>query len=200
MSAPSVIKCAVWKRVSTDKQDAENQDHDLAQFVAHHGYTVTREWVLADSAWKAGTGGPKYRAARREVLEAAHKGEFAVLVVWRLDRIIRGEGAEGALRLIRQLRERGCILVSVTETWLTASPEVQDVLVAFAGWMAQMESDKRSERIRAGIARKAAADPSFRPGRQPGAKDRKPRRRSSYVAAWEDGGTRREAHNAAGAS
>jgi DNA invertase Pin-like site-specific DNA recombinase len=191
-----VIRAAVWKRVSTDHQEAANQDSDLAQFVAHHGYEVARTWTLADSAWKNGTGGPKYQAARKELLQAAHKGEFAVLLVWKLDRIIRGEGAEGALRLIRQLRERGCILVSVTETWLTASSEVQDVLVAFAGWMAQMESDKRSERIRAGIARKAAADPSFRPGRQPGARDKGQRKRSPYVASWEPGGARREAHQA----
>jgi len=178
MSGTPVIRCALWKWVSTDHQDAENQDADLAQFIAHHGYTVAREWALSDSAWKNGTGGPAYQAARREMLEAAHKGEFSVLLVWKLDRIIRGEGAEGALRLIRQLRERGCILVSVTETWLTASPEVQDILVSFAGWMAKMESDKRSERIRAGLVRKAAADPSFRPGRQPGAKDKCQRKRS----------------------
>lgn len=162
--------------------------------MAHHGYSVAREWVLSDSAWKNGTGGPAYQAARREVLEAAHKGEFAVALVWKLDRIIRGEGAEGALRLIRQLRERGCILVSVTETWLTASPEVQDVLVAFAGWMAQMESDKRSERIRAGIARRKAA--GLPVGRLAGARDKHPRKRSPYVASWEAGGARREAHEA----
>jgi DNA invertase Pin-like site-specific DNA recombinase len=192
MTAIPVIRCALWKRVSTDQQDADNQDADLAQFVSHHGYQVAREWTLADSAWKGGKGGPKYQAASKEVLEAAHKGEFAVLLVWRLDRIIRGEGAEGALRLIRQLRERGCVLVSVTETWLTASPEVQDVLVAFAGWMAQMESDKRSERIRAGIARRKAEGRWV--GRKPGARDRRPRRRSPYVASWEDGGARREAH------
>ena len=103
--------------------------------------------------------------------------------------------AEGALRLIRQLRERGCILVSVTETWLTASPEVQDVLVAFAGWMAKMESDKRSERIRAGLARRKAADLPI--GRKPGARDKGKGKRSPYVAAWEPGGARREAHQAA---
>jgi DNA invertase Pin-like site-specific DNA recombinase len=129
------------------------------------------------------------------VLEAAHKGEFSVLLVWKLDRIIRGEGAEGALRLIRQLRERGCILVSVTETWLTASPEVQDVPVAFAGWMAQMEPDKRSERIRAGLARRKADGKPV--GRQAGARDKGQRKRSLYVAAWEAGGARRQAHEAA---
>jgi len=52
----------------------------------------------------------------------------------RLDRISQ-EGAEGALRLIRPLRKRAYTLVSVQESWLNGSPEVQDSLVAFpAGW------------------------------------------------------------------
>jgi DNA invertase Pin-like site-specific DNA recombinase len=44
----------------------------------------------------------------------------------------------------------------VRESWLNGSPEVQDVLVAFAGWMAQMESRRKSERIKAGLARRQA--------------------------------------------
>ena len=116
--------------------------------------------------------------------------EVSVLIVWALDRITR-EGAEGALRLIRQLRERGCVLVSVQESWLNGSSEVQDILVAFAGWMAQQESARRSARIKAGLAkRKAEGKPV---GRARGAGARKPRKRSGYVAAWEDGGSRRAA-------
>jgi len=38
---------------------------------------------------------------------------------------------------MRQFHERGCTVVSVKESWLTGSPEIQDVLVAFAGWMAE---------------------------------------------------------------
>ena len=96
-------------------------------------------------------------------------------MVWALDRITR-EGAEGALRIIRQFKQRGCTVVSVTESWLNAAPEVQDVVVAFAGWMAQQESRRRSERIRAGLARRRAEDKPV--SRQPGAADRKPRKRS----------------------
>ena len=45
-------------------------------------------------------------------------------------------------------------MVSVKESWLNGSPEIQDVLVAFAGWMAEQESARRSERIKAGLARR----------------------------------------------
>ncbi len=182
-ASPQVRAAAVWFRVSTDHQEAENQAAGIEQFTSHHGYQVTRRFEIADSAWNGGKSGGVYQAAIAEVLGAAHRGEFSVLVVWALDRITR-EGAEGALRLIRQLRERGCVLVSVQESWLNTSGAVQDILVAFAGWMAQQESARRSERIRAGLARRRDID--GKPiGRQPGASDLTPRRRSGYVQRWE---------------
>ena len=91
------------------------------------------------AAWNGGKDGGEYKRTLKQALDDAHAGKFKVLIVWALDRITR-EGAEGALRIIRQFRERGCIVVSVKESWLNGSPEIQDVLVAFAGWMAQQES------------------------------------------------------------
>jgi DNA invertase Pin-like site-specific DNA recombinase len=190
-----VIKAGVWFRVSTDHQEAANQEAAIGQLIAHRGWEPARTFELADSAWNGGKTGGDYKAQISAVLDAAHRGEFQVLVVWALDRITR-EGAEGALRLIRQLRERGCTLVSVHEPWLTGSPEIQDVLVAFAGWMAQQESTRRSERIRAGLARRRAEGKPV--GRQPGVRDKGQRRRSGYVASWETGGARRSAQTSAG--
>ena len=112
-----------------------------------------------------------------------------MLIVRALDRIVRN-GAEDALRIIREFRDRGAIVMSVKKSWLNGSPEVQDILIAFAGWMAERESARRSERIRAGLARRRAEGKPV--GRQPGVKDKKARKRSGYVAAWEEGGRRRE--------
>jgi putative DNA-invertase from lambdoid prophage Rac len=116
-----------------------------------------------------------------------------VLVIWALDRIVRDDesGAEAALRIFRQFRQRGCMVVGVKESWLNGSPEVQDILIAFAGWMAERESARRSERIKAGLARRRAEGKAV--GRQAGAKDKGKRKRSGYVKSWEEGGARREA-------
>lgn len=75
------------------------------------------------------------------------------------DRIVRDDesGAEAALRIFRRFRQRGCMVVSVRESWLNGSPEVQDILIAFAGGMAERESARRSERIKAGLARRRGA-------------------------------------------
>ena len=174
----------MWLRVSTGHQDADNQLPDVERFAAHHGYDDHQ--TLRRSASPPGTAasdGGEYRAhAAARAGRRASRASSRSLIVWALDRITR-EGAEGALRIIRQFRERGCTVVSVKESWLNGSPEVQDVLVAFAGWMAQQESARRSERIKAGLARRRAEGKPV--GRQPGAADKGQRRRSGYVARWE---------------
>jgi DNA invertase Pin-like site-specific DNA recombinase len=173
---------ALWTRVSTDRQDTENQLPAMLDFAAHHGHAITTTYSLSESAWNGGKDAGEYRATLKQALDDAWRGKFSVLIIWALDRLTR-EGAEGALRVIRQFRERGCTIVSVNESWLNGSPEVQDILVAFAGWMAQQESKRRSERIKAGLTkRKTEGKPV---GRQPGIKDKKPRKRSGYVARWE---------------
>ena len=183
---------AAWLRVSTGHQTDANQIPDVEQFAGHHGYDLAVTYTVADTAWKDG-GGPEYKKALATALDDAHQGKFQVIIVWSLDRIVRSDqgGAEAALRIIRQFRQRGVTLVSVRESWLNGSPEVQDVLVAFAGWMAEQESNRRSERVRAGLARRRAA--GLPVGRQAGSKDKAPRRRSGYLKQWEPGGTRREA-------
>jgi DNA invertase Pin-like site-specific DNA recombinase len=177
-----VTSAALWFCASTGEQDSDTQVSDLERFTAHHGYDVVQAYTVSESAWDGGKHGGEYKRVLQRALDDADTGTFSVLVVWALDQITR-EGPGGALRIIRQFRERGCTVVSVKESWLNGSAEVQDVLVAFAGWMAQQESAKRSEQIKAGLARRSAEGKPV--GRQPGSIDKKPRRRSGYVARWE---------------
>jgi len=174
-----MTSAAIWTRVSTDRQDADNQLPELEKFCAARELEVVRRYDVSDSAF---LNGPKYTATLKGALDDAWKGDYQVIVVWALDRISRN-GAEDVLRLIRQFRERGCVLLSVQESWLNTTPEIQDVLVAFAGWMGQQESKRKSERIKAGLERRKAA--GLPVGRQPGAVDKSKRKRSGYVARYE---------------
>jgi putative DNA-invertase from lambdoid prophage Rac len=187
-----MTNAAMWLRVSTGHQDTDNQVPDVERFAAHHGHAITARYEVSESAWNGGKDGGEYKRTLKQALDDAHAGKFSVLIVWALDRITR-EGAEGALRIIRQFRERGCIVVSVKESWLNGAPEIQDVLVAFAGWMAQQESARRSERIKAGLERRRAEGKPV--GRVVGARDKTRRKRAGYVASWE-GGKRRAAAEA----
>ena len=175
----SSVKAAIWARVSTDHQTEANQVPDLERFCAHHGYEITRRYMLSDvSAFNGG-----HRETLKAALEDAYRGEFSVLVVWAVDRICR-EGIEELLKLIRELRERHCTLVSIQEPWLNGSDATTELLAAIAAWVARQESARRAERIKAGLARRRAEGKPVG-GRKPGSRDRKPRRTDGYAAAWE---------------
>jgi len=171
-------RCAIWARVSKDEQESGNQLGQLRAEAARRGLEVTAEYVLDGlSAW---TGA--HREQLRQALDDARAGRYEILLVWALDRLERG-GIEPTLRVMRQLRERGIQVVSLQEPWTDAGGEMQELLTAIVAWMARMESQRRSERVRAGLDRRRAQ--GLPVGRQAGAKDRRPRKRSGYVARWE---------------
>jgi putative DNA-invertase from lambdoid prophage Rac len=186
-------RCALWARVSRDEQESGNQLGELRAEAARRGLDVTAEYVLdGASAWKG-----EHRELLRQALGDARAGRYEVLLVWALDRLSR-EGIEATLRAMRQFADRGVPVWSLRESWTeTSDPQVRELIAAVMAWVARMESQRRSERVRAGLARRRAA--GLPVGRQPGAKDRKPRRRSGYVAAWEGGGKRRGRELPAGA-
>jgi DNA invertase Pin-like site-specific DNA recombinase len=139
---------AIWVRVSTDRQHEDNQIPGLERLCQQRGWEITRRYEIADaSAYKG-----EHRQALQRMLEDAHRGEFSVLVVWAVDRLCR-QGIKELLRLIRQLRERNVSLVSHQEPWLNGTDSTTELLAAVAAWVATQESVRRSERIRAGLAR-----------------------------------------------
>ena len=170
------MKAALWARVSDPKQDESNQLTVLRAFAEQRGYDVVRTYELHGVS---GRGAQK--AQLREAMEAAHRGEFSVMCVWSLDRLSR-LGVADLLGIVNQFRQHGCLIVSVQESWLSASPEVAELLTAVAGFIARFEAERHSERTKAGLARRKAQ--GLPVGRQLGAKDSKPRRRSGYFARY----------------
>jgi len=58
---------------------------------------------------------------------------------------------------IKQLKERGIWLKSMTEGWLDTSQEgITDIVLAIMSWAAAEERKKISDRTKAGIARRRA--------------------------------------------
>jgi putative DNA-invertase from lambdoid prophage Rac len=171
--------CALWARVSTDEQESGNQLAQLRRWAAARGLDVAAEYVLdGASAWKG-----EQHERLRQALNDARAGRYQVLLVWALDRLSR-EGIEATLGLLRRFRDRGVAVWSLTEPWTeTSDPHMAELLSSLFAWMARMESERRSERVRAGLARRKAEGKPV--GRPPGAADRGPRRRSGYVARWE---------------
>lgn len=70
--------------------------------------------------------------------EDAKRGRLDAVWVWRLDRL--GAGALAMLSVVRELRDCGCRLCSVSESLDTAGP-FGDCMIAFLGAMAESELD-----------------------------------------------------------
>ncbi|MGD1035155.1 MAG: recombinase family protein [Candidatus Dormibacteria bacterium] len=167
-------RAALWARVSTDDQVAEDQLLPLRAEAARRGLQVTREFSVAESAFL----GNHRRELGRLIAEASG---YDVVIVWALDRLSR-EGIEATLSTLRRLRERGVRVISLQEPWAEAAGDAGELLMAVAAWVARMESQRRSERTKAGLARRKAQ--GLPVGRQPGAKDKRPRKVSGYYERW----------------
>lgn len=106
-----------------------------------------------------------------------------MVLIWALDRLSR-KGVEDTLTTLRQLYERGADVWSHTEDWLvTSTPAMRELLVSIFAWVAGQESQRRSERIKAGLARRKAEGKPVG-GRKAGSSDRQPRSREGYVQRW----------------
>jgi DNA invertase Pin-like site-specific DNA recombinase len=66
-------------------------------------------------------------------------------------------------------------VLSYQESWTEAPGELGELLYALAGWVAKMESQRRSERTKAGLARVVTQGKKL--GRPKGSKDKRRRRR-----------------------
>ena len=108
------------------------------------------------------------------MLQDARKRKFDVILIWALDRLSR-EGSLAILSLVHRLKTFRVKVISYQESWTEAPGELAELLYALTGWVARMESQRRSERTRAGLARVVAQ--GKRLGRPRGAKDRRKRRR-----------------------
>jgi DNA invertase Pin-like site-specific DNA recombinase len=163
-------RAALWARVSTVDQVAEDQLLPLRAEAARRGLEVVREIAMQESAYLG-----RQRSQVERLLTESRT--FDVLVVWALDRLSR-EGIEKTLATLRRFRERGIRVVSLQEPWAEASGDAGELLMAVAAWVARMESQRRSERTKAGLARRKAQ--GLPVGRQPGAKDKGLRKVSGY--------------------
>jgi len=169
-------KAAILARVSDAGQHSENQFPDLIAWAQRRGLEVVVTYQFQESAWKGA-----HQKQLTQVYRDARAGKFQVLLVWALDRLSR-EGPLATLEIVHRLGQSGVQVWSYQEPWTEAGGELLDLLLAIAGWVARMESNRRSERTKAGLARAVAQGKHL--GRPKGSKDSKKRKRSGYFARY----------------
>jgi putative DNA-invertase from lambdoid prophage Rac len=163
------MKVVIYSRVSTTEQTVDNQVQVLESWAQQRGFELLEVYKENESAWRNG-----HQKELTRLVSDARKREFDTVLVWSLDRLSR-EGAAKILNIINTLGRYEVKVLSYQEPWTEAPGELSELLFAIAGWVARMESQRRSERTIAGLARVRAQ--GKRLGRPPGSRDKRKRRR-----------------------
>jgi len=166
------MRVAIYTRVSTGKQDTENQAAQLRDFAQKQGWTITQEFTDVVS----GTKDERQRPQFKRMFDSASRREFDLVLFWALDRFSR-EGVLPTLHHLQRLDAYGVAWRSFTEQYLDSTGIFKDAVISIMATIAKQENIRRSERIRAGLARTKAAGTKL--GR-PQVSDRK----ASRVTLW----------------
>lgn len=148
-------RAALYLRVSTDRQNTDNQKPEVEALAAARGFEVAAVYSEQESA-------ARRRPEYERMMADARRGRFKVIVVWSLDRLGRGFGCFDAFRELARL---GVRVVSVREPWTEAEGPALELLVAVMSWVSGFERQRLIERIQAGLAR--ARREGKRLGRRP---------------------------------
>ena len=163
------MKTAVYLRVSSNEQSTDNQFPALEAYAKNRSYEIVRVYEEEESAWKSG-----HQRELANLMADARQRRFQAVLVWALDRLSR-EGALAILSLVHKLSIYGVKVLSYQESWTEAPGQLGELLFAIAGWVAKMESERRSERTKAGLARAVREGKVL--GRRVGSKDKRKRKK-----------------------
>jgi putative DNA-invertase from lambdoid prophage Rac len=170
------LKAVIYARVSTTDQDPGNQAPVLEGWAVQRGLELVAVYSESESAWKNG-----HQKELARLLADARHHKFEVVLVWALDRLSR-EGPAAILNLVNTLGTYKVRVISYQEPWTETTTEITPLLYAITGWVAEMESLRRSERTKAGLARAVANGATL--GRPEGAKDKRKRKRRGYLLRY----------------
>lgn len=139
------MKIAIYTRVSTEKQDYENQLYDLKEYCKKQGWQIYKTFEETIS------GKENNRPEFKKMLAEASEKRFDGILVWALDRFTR-EGVAKAWQYISQLDYHKIEFFSFKEPFLnTDNKMVKDMLFSIMGVLAEQERIRISDRTKSGL-------------------------------------------------
>ena len=141
------IRIALYARVSTTRQETENQTHVLREFSGKSGDTIVREYVEEVTG-----SGLKKRDEFASMLQDAKRKKFDLVLFWSLDRFSR-EGPLKTLQHLELLTNYGVAWKSYTEQYLDSTGIFKDAIISILATIAKQERIRNQERIRLGLER-----------------------------------------------
>lgn len=162
------MKVAIYCRVSTNKQEADNQLIQLRDYCEKSNYIIYKEYVDIIS------GKENSRPSYDLMFQDAHKKLFNIILFWDLSRFSRA-GTLFTLQKLKELENLGIDWESYQEPYFKSVGQFKDVVLSVIATVAKMEREKISERTKAGLQRTKNKHLIGKRG-----KDKKPRNRSGY--------------------
>ena len=144
-----MTRVALYARVSTAKQETDNQVEELRRYALARGWEVAGEYV------DRGISGAKAsRPALNRLMADARERRFDAVIVWKLDRF--GRSIRHLLDAVELLTSFGVRFLAVTQGIDTdQSNPIGRLLLSILGAIAEFERDLIRERIAAGVSRTA---------------------------------------------
>jgi DNA invertase Pin-like site-specific DNA recombinase len=141
------VRAAIYARVSTLDQHVENQLQELRR------YAEARGWSAIEYVDRGVSGAKDRRPALDEMLAAAKRRKFDVLVVWRLDRL--GRNLRHLILMLDEVNALGVAFVSLAEG-IDATTPAGRLQLHVLGAIAEFERSRIQERVCAGLRRARA--------------------------------------------
>ena len=139
------MRAAVYARVSTADQTAENQLLEVRRYVEARGWTMAQEYV--DAGW---SGASERRPALDELMKDAKRRRFDVVVCWRLDRLGRSPKHLVVLTVELNAPKVAFLRLGAGIDCHKAAGKLQLHILAA---LAEFERERIRERVVAGLAR-----------------------------------------------
>jgi DNA invertase Pin-like site-specific DNA recombinase len=143
-------RVAIYLRVSTSKQDTENQRRELIAVAERSGWEVVRVY---EDAGISGAKGRDQRPGLDAMMKAVNAKEFDMVASWSVDRL--GRSLTDLLSILQGLQEKGVDLF-LHQQGLDTSTTAGKAMFQMLGVFAEFERGIIRERVNAGLARARA--------------------------------------------
>ena len=143
-------RVAIYLRVSTSKQDTENQLRELIAVAERSGWEVVG---IYEDAGISGAKGRDQRPGLDAMMKAVNAKEFDLVAAWSVDRL--GRSLTDLLGVLQGLHEKGVDLF-LHQQGLDTSTTAGKAMFQMLGVFAEFERGIIRERVNAGLARARA--------------------------------------------
>jgi DNA invertase Pin-like site-specific DNA recombinase len=152
-------RVAIYLRVSTSKQDTENQLRELSAVADRSGWDI---WKVYEDAGISGAKGRDKRPGLDAMMKAVNAKQFDLVAAWSVDRL--GRSLTDLLGILQDLKEKGVDLF-LHQQGLDTSTTAGKAMFQMLGVFAEFERGIIRERVNAGLARARAKGTKL--GRRP---------------------------------